>query len=205
VPLALPPLIINRPMLTMRALMVATLLLGVSTQPAATTAFEERIAVCLACHGEEGQPADPAIPALGAQPEPYALIQLFMFREKLRVVEIMNDAAKGLTDDDLRKFAGYISKLAAPLPVAGQLDAARAARGRTLVQQHHCDFCHNQDLAGRENIPRIASQREDFIVKALRDYRSNARPGYDASMADVVQPLTDAQILDLAYYIARQP
>jgi cytochrome c553 len=192
-------------MLTMRALMVATLLLGVSSRPAATTTFEERIAVCLACHGEEGQPADPGIPALGAQPEPYALIQLFMFREKLRVVEIMNDAAKELTDDDLRKFAGYISKLAAPLPVAGQLDTARAARGRALVQQHHCDFCHNQDLAGRENIPRIASQREDFIVKALRDYRSNARPGYDASMADVVQPLTDPQILDLAYYIARQP
>jgi hypothetical protein len=30
-------------------------------------------------------------------------------------------------------------------------------------------------------------------------------PGYDASMADVVQPLIDAEILDLAYYIARQP
>lgn len=192
-------------MMTMRALMVATLLLGVATKPAATATFEERVAVCLACHGEGGQPADPAIPALGAQPEPYALIQLFMFREKLRIVEIMNDAAKGFTDDDLRKFAGYISKLAAPLPAAGQLNTARAAHGGALVRRHKCDFCHNQNLAGRENIPRIASQREDYIVKALRDYQSNARPGYDASMADVVQPLTDAEILDLAYYIARQP
>jgi cytochrome c553 len=190
---------------TMRGLMAAMVLLGVSTRPGSTASFEERIAVCLACHGEKGQPTGPAVPALGAQTEAYTLIQLYMFREKLRIVEIMNEAVTGLTDDDLRKFAGYISKLPAKLPVAGQVDAARMSRGRTLVERHHCDICHKQDLAGRENVPRIAGQREEFLVKALGEYRSNARPGYDASMADVVQPLSDGDILELAYYIARQP
>jgi cytochrome c553 len=37
----------------------------------------------------------------------------------------------------------------------------------------------------------------------LREYKSNARRGYEASMADVVHPLTDAEILDLAYFLAR--
>ena len=53
------------------------------------------------------------------------------------------------------------------------------------------------------NSSRIAAQREDYLVKALRGYKDNSRHGYDASMADVIAPITDAQILDLAYYIAR--
>jgi cytochrome c553 len=39
----------------------------------------------------------------------------------------------------------------------------------------------------------------------LREYKSNTRPGYDASMADVVAPITEQDILDLAYFAARQP
>ena len=52
-------------------------------------------------------------------------------------------------------------------------------------------------------MPRIANQREDYLLKTLREYKSNTRHGYDASMADVVAPLTDEQIVELAYYIAR--
>jgi cytochrome c553 len=41
-------------------------------------------------------------------------------------------------------------------------------------------------------------------VKALREYKSNVRRGYDASMADVMYPVTDADILDLAHFLAHQ-
>jgi cytochrome c553 len=60
-------------------------------------------------------------------------------------------------------------------------------------------------LAGRENIPHIANQREDYLVKTLREYKSNTRHGYDGVMADVLAQVSDQQILDLAYYIARFP
>jgi len=40
-------------------------------------------------------------------------------------------------------------------------------------------------------------------VKALREYKSNTRRGYDASMADVMYPITDADILDLAHFLAQ--
>ena len=39
----------------------------------------------------------------------------------------------------------------------------------------------------------------------MREYKANIRPGYDASMGDVMQPVSDADILDLAYFTARQP
>jgi cytochrome c553 len=164
----------------------------------------ERLAPCYSCHGDNGQSFNPDTPSLGAQPSPYVLIQLYLFREKLRRVDLMNEAVKGFTDDDLRAFADTLAKLPPP-PTAGPTDPARLDRGRTLVHQYRCNVCHSPDLAGRDNVPRIAGQREDFLVKTMREYKANIRPGYDASMGDVLQPVSDADILDLAYFAARQP
>ena len=165
--------------------------------------IEQRIAPCLACHGENGQSQTENTPSLGGQQAPYALIQLFMFREKLRTFEPMNEMAKPLTDDDLRLFSDYIAKIPKPAPPADTGDPARMQRGLALVQQHRCDTCHNPDLSGKENVPRIANQREDYLAKTLAEYKDNSRHGYDASMADVMAPIAAAQIADLAYYIAR--
>ena len=76
-------------------------------------------------------------------------------------------------------------------------------RVSALITQNRCNSCHGLDLAGRENIPHIANQREDYLVKTLREYKTNDRRGYDGSMAEVLAPVSDQQILDLAYYIAR--
>jgi cytochrome c553 len=185
-----------------RAAAVAVLACATS-QPLFAETFAERVAPCLACHGENGQSGNPEIPSLGGQTAPYALIQLYLFREKQRVVEIMNEMTKTFTDDDLRAFSDFLAKLPPPKPPADAGDAARLASGRALITQHRCNSCHNLDLSGRESIPRIADQREDYLVKTLREYKNNTRHGYDATMAEVLAPVTDAQIVDLAYAIAR--
>jgi cytochrome c553 len=171
--------------------------------PAVAQTAQARLPVCLACHGQNGQSENPGVPSLGAQQAFYITVQLLMFRERMRVVDPMNEMAKGLSDDDLRGFADAIAKLPAPKPVDDPVDAARMERARALVEQNHCNVCHTPSFAGQENVPRIAGQREDYLVKALRGYKDNSRRGYDASMADVVPQITDAQILDLAYYLAR--
>jgi cytochrome c553 len=179
---------------------LALVLIGtsVSAQP-----IEQRIVPCLACHGENGQSQIENTPSLGGQQAPYALIQLFMFREKLRVFAPMNEMAKSLTDDDLRLFSDFIAKMPKPAAPADAGDPARMQRGQALVQQHRCDTCHNPDLSGKENVPRIANQREDYLAKTLAEYKDNSRHGYDGSMADVMGTVTPEQIGDLAYFIAR--
>ena len=166
--------------------------------------IEERAVTCFACHGEHGTSATENTPSLGGQQAPYTLIQLFMFREKLRVFEPMNEMAKALTDDDLRLFSDFIAKIPKPATPAAAGDPARLQRGQALVQQHRCDTCHNPDFSGKENVPRIASQREDYLAKTLGEYKDNSRHGYDGSMADVMGPITPEQIVDLAHYIARE-
>jgi len=188
----------------MRRLALGALLL-LAALPVSAATVDERLAPCLACHGEKGQSTLPDVPSLGAQPVFYLTIQLFMFREGMRVVEPMNAMMKGLGDDDLRGMANVISQSPPPLPAAETADPARTKRARALIQQHRCNFCHNQDFSGEQNAPRLAGQREDYLVKALREYKNNARRGYDAAMADVMHPVTDADILDLAHFLARLP
>jgi cytochrome c553 len=90
-----------------------------------------------------------------------------------------------------------------PQPAAESADTARLDRARALSEQHRCNFCHRRDYSGEESVPRLAGQREDYLVKALREYKNNTRRAYDPAMADVLYPISDEQILDLAYYLAR--
>jgi len=95
------------------------------------------------------------------------------------------------------------AKLPPPKPVGGPIEQERMERARALIEQHRCNFCHQQNFSGEQNVPRLAGQREDYLAKAMREYKNNTRRGYDVAMADVLYPISDEQIGDLAYFIAR--
>ena len=165
--------------------------------------LEQRVAPCLGCHGEHGQSVIEVTPSLGAQQAPYVLIQLFMFREKLRSFEPMNEMAKALSDDDLRAFSDFLARLPKPAPPNDAGDPARMARAKALAAQFRCNSCHRPDFSGGDNVPRIANQREDYLAKTLAEYKDNSRHGYDGTMADVMGSVSPEQIADLAYFLAR--
>ncbi len=55
-------------------------------------------------------------------------------------------------------------------------------------------------------MPRLAHQREDYLLKALRDYKSGARIGYgNAAMAEELAGMSDADLAALAHYLAHLP
>jgi len=73
-----------------------------------------KLATCFSCHGENGQSQKPDVPSLGGEPAQYLLIQLFMYRERLRVAPAMNDLMKRASDDDLRALSEAITRLPPP-------------------------------------------------------------------------------------------
>ncbi len=159
---------------------------------------------CLACHGASGASATPLTPSLGGQPAFYLIAQLFLFREGRRDNAVMSAAAKGLTDADLRSLSDSLSKLPPPSPPAGRPDASRMKRGLDVMQARNCTSCHGRDFTGHDNVPRVANQREDYLLKSLRDYRSGARIGYgNAVMPETVAGLSDTELADLAYFLSR--
>src|SRR6201992_4421761 len=108
--------------------MLAVLALSLAISPLRAETVEQRAATCFTCHGEHGQSEMENTPSLGGQQAPYALIQLFMFREKLRTFDPMNEITKPFTDDDLQKFSDFIATLPKPPPPAEAGDAARMTR-----------------------------------------------------------------------------
>lgn len=185
-----------------RGLLIAAALVSVATAATAET-IAARLAPCLACHGDSGTSSTPDVPSLGAQPAYFVLIQLFMFRERLRPIEPMASMLKGVSDNDLRAMADAIAKLPPPKADTNPVDPARATRAEEAVAQHRCNFCHSGDYSGQENVPRIAGQREEYLLQALRSYKANTRRGYDAQMSDVVEAMTDEEFTDLAHFLAR--
>jgi cytochrome c553 len=181
--------------------LAATIFLG-SAVTALAEPLAERLAPCLACHGEKGTSQTPEVPSLGGQPADFMLIQLYQFRERQRIAAPMNELTKDFTDDDLRVFAEEIAKLPPPIPPTEGAVPARLESGRTAAQRHRCGFCHNPDMAGHDQIGRIGAQREDYLIKALREYKSGERRGYDPAMVEVAQAISDEEIADIAHYLA---
>jgi|GraSoiStandDraft_39_1057311.scaffolds.fasta_scaffold270154_2 cytochrome c553 len=184
-------------------LAVEAILVVLAGFPACAQSLQEHVSTCFACHGEKGQSQLAEVPSLGAQPALYTLVELVMFRDKLRITEPMNEMTKGLSDDDLRAVSDMIAKLPPPEPISGIPDPARMDRGRVLAQQNRCNFCHQSNFQGLDNVPRLAGQREDYLLKSLRTYKDNSRRGYDAQMSEVVYAMKDEDFVDLAYYLAR--
>jgi cytochrome c553 len=183
----------------------ATIIAGLltTTAPASAQPIAERLAPCLACHGETGTSQTPGVPSLGGQPAPFILIQLYQFREKQRIAEPMNRLTAEFTDDDLRLFSDEIAKLPPPAPPDGVTpDAALIEKGRAAAQHHRCGFCHNPDMSGHDQIPRIGAQREDYLARVLREYKSGERRGYDPAMVEVAVELKEDEIAALAHYLA---
>src|SRR5437764_13070677 len=143
----------------MRSLVLAAIIAGLPALPLCAQSLDERLPTCFACHGEKGTSQAPETPSLGGQPAFYTTVQLLMFRDRLRVSEPMNEMAKGLSDGDLQKAADVISKLPPPEPICDNANSARVERGRSLGQQHRCNFCHQSKYAGQENVPRLAGHR----------------------------------------------
>jgi cytochrome c553 len=177
---------------------------GIALALATPVLAQDKTPLCLACHGASGTSATPLTPSLGGQPAFFLIAQLFLFREGRRDNAVMTEAARGLKDSDLRSLSDAIAKLPPPKAPEGPPDADRMKRGLQLIEGRHCTSCHGRDFSGHQNVPRVANQREDYLLKALRDYRSGARIGYgNAVMPETVAGLSDAQLADLAYYLAR--
>lgn len=181
---------------------ISLALLLLTAIPASAGVFDERRGQCQQCHGADGVSPTSEVPSLGGQPELFVLFQLVAFREGQRKLPVMNDMMSGMSDDDLRAAAAFVAKMPAPPPAADAGDAARMVRGKALAEKNRCGFCHNPDFSGHDQIPRLAHQREDYLVKALRDYKSQKRFGSGAAMNEVVYPLDDGELAELAYYMA---
>jgi cytochrome c553 len=157
--------------------------------------------MCAACHGQAGNSTLPGIPSLAGQPKVFLENQLVLIREGVRIIPAMQGMLDKISDADLTLFATYFSQATLavnPAPVNSQM----VKRGAELSKQALCGSCHMPNYSGREQMPRLAGQREDFLLLSMKQFRDGQAVGRDTLMTPILRGLTDAQLSDLAHYFA---
>jgi cytochrome c553 len=189
------------------AFLLAALLAASAHAAVDMAAAAAQAQTCFACHGPNGISQMPEVPSLAGQPDGFLQWQLVFFRNGTRKSPIMSAMAATLKDDEIRGLAAFFAKQPAPrADAAAESDAALIATGRQVAQANRCASCHQADFSGTQATARLAAQREDYLLKALREFKAGKRSGGGlAAMADVVYPLQDNDLRALAHFLARQP
>ena len=178
-----------------------TLLGGLAHASLAAEVPLERLQVCASCHGESGNSKMENIPSLAGQPELFLTNQLILMRERLRKSDIMAPFAKDLADPEIIALAAYYTRLV-PEPSGEPVGGALATRGAQLARKMYCGSCHLPNYVGREQMPRLARQRIDYMIGSLIAYRDGKRYGVDTTMNGVMYEVSDQDIHALAHFIA---
>jgi cytochrome c553 len=181
-------------------LLAAALAFPVGAQ-AQTLTLPERIEQCGSCHGEDGNSKLENIPSLAGQPAFFTLNALILMREGVRKVEAMAPFVKDLTDADVQALADHYEKLP-PKPSDEKIDPALAERGAKIAAQRRCVSCHLPSLAGQQQMPRLAKQRIDYMIHAMKQYLTDSRTGADTAMTAAIFGLRDEDIAALAHWAA---
>jgi len=143
------------------------------------------------------------VPSIAQQPQLYLENQLVYFREGLRNSPVMEQVLKDVKDEELSLLAKHFASQKASAAAASGSDAAKQARGAEIVGRNHCGQCHLPNLHGRAQMPRLAGQREDYLLHAMTGYRDGKRTGADTTMTEVLSGMSDADLAALAHYLAR--
>jgi cytochrome c553 len=174
-----------------------------SAHAADIAAGKEKAELCVGCHGEGGISQTENIPSLAAQPDQFIQWQLVFFRAGARKNEQMQPIVEQLNNDDIRNLGAYFASLPPPKNPNPDDDPDLSKKGAQSAAGRRCASCHTDSYAGTKAVARVAGQREEYLVKALHDYKSGVRSGGGmAAMADVAYPLHEEEIVALAHYLA---
>jgi cytochrome c553 len=155
---------------------------------------------CAACHGADGNSPNGAWPNLAGQTARYIYLELRDFQEGRRKDPVMSTLAQPLTREEMFDLAAYFSSQR-PRPTTYKSDPARAKLGQAKAAETLCTMCHLGEFAGQNEIPRVAGQQFDYIVKQLQDFKAYRRTNDAGNMAAVSKTLSDEDIVNLAHYI----
>lgn len=169
----------------------------------AVAAGKEKAETCAGCHGDNGISQTENIPSLAGQQDQFIQWQLVFFRSGARKNEQMQPIVEQITNEDIRNLGAYFASLTPPKPPASDDNPDLSKKGAQAAVGRRCASCHTDSFAGTKAVARIAGQREEYLVKALHDYKSGARSGgAGAAMSDVAYPLSDEEITALGHYLA---
>ncbi len=147
-------------------------------------------AQCDGCHGFNGVSAGPSIPSIGGFSKDYMMEVMEGFREGDVPATLMDRIARGYTEEEIEKIAGYYAKQKW-VPAKQPFDADLAGVGAKLHDKY-CEKCHEEGgKKGDEDVPPLAGQWLPYLQYTMADYVSGRRE-MTKKMKKKVRKLMDA-------------
>lgn len=189
------------------------------------TAGQAKAGTCAACHGLDGNPADPQYPRLAGMPERYIAQQLGQYKHGERtsgMAAIMVPFASMLSAQDMRDIGAWFASQQANAGIADDsLIAAGPNKGMKFYEVGQrlyragdpargipaCTACHGPSGAGNPGpaYPAVHGQQSAYVATRLEEYRAGTTTAKDAAhfklMASVAKLLTDEEIQSLGSYV----
>lgn len=169
-------------------------------------------AMCVACHGVDGNSSNPVWPKIAGQHELYTARQLSLFKKGERKSTVMGGMVAALNESDMENLAAYYSNQKSSIGSANpdliELGKALYEGGKDKLNMPACMACHG--ISGQGNplsgYPVLAGQHAAYTEARLKAFKAgevveNEADSNGKIMASVVHYLSDDEIKALASYI----
>jgi len=168
-----------------------------------------KLPLCASCHGMDGKSLQPIWPNLGGQSQKYMAEQLYLYKNKKRPSDIMQNFATLLNDQDIEELSAYYSKQPNltsptephPLQKAGERLYKLGDYKRKIPA---CSACHGPLGRGNDpaKYPAIAKQNREYFIQQLYAFKNHQRKTDPSNvMQDISGRLSEDDMQALADYI----
>lgn len=182
-------------------------LLGVALVMCASSALaqetgdiSQKVAVCGACHGTAGLPANPSYPVIWGQYAGYIFIELRDYQTGARKNPIMASVVQGMSHADMLAIGEYFA--AKPWPDLNQPTAPNdvTTQAESMATSGQCTQCHLGGFLGQGTSPRLAGQSIQYLQATMINFHTGAR-GNNPWMSALLKTYSDKNIADMARYL----
>jgi cytochrome c553 len=172
--------------------------------------FEQTLAECARCHGDDGMDGGEGTPAIAGQSEAYLRESLRAFAKEHRHSGVMALPMQAIDPAEIDALSRHFAALPSPLRALGR-NATRPNSISGVVMNGvptrgipACIGCHGDDAPRNPAYPRIAGQKGEYVESQLRLFRSGQRGGtlYAHLMENAARGLTDEEISALADFLS---
>lgn len=180
--------------------------LGIAQAAGDVAAGKAKSVLCVACHGADGNSANPEWPKLAGQHPEYIAKQLKEFKSGTRQNALMAGIVAGLSEQDMVNLAAYFSSQKLKVVGASNLELAKQGErlyraGNAKTQVSACMGCHGPAGKGiPPRFPRVSGQHATYTQTQLLAFKTGKRT--DETMKAIASRMSESEIKAVAEYMS---